>query len=346
MSSLGLVIATARRADGLTQEQLAEKVGVSQVALCRYELGTREPEPEILDRLSLALNVTTDFLLESSKIRGAVAVEAHMRRRRTAKPSDWKRLEARLNMQRMHARRLFDRISVHAEHRIPSFDPVDIDPASAALFVRMQWRMPSGSVRSLTQWIEAAGCVVIEDDFGTGGVDGLSHWIDEIPIIMLNSVAPTDRKRMTMAHELGHLCLHSQDVTETVEQEAGTFGAEFLAPAEAIRPELRNLTLGKLLDLKREWGISVQAIIERAWQLKMLDPAHRTRLYKALSARGWRTQEPLSEELAPERPELPAKIGESLASSGLSPQELANVAGFARLHPMNPYQPRRNLRAL
>jgi transcriptional regulator with XRE-family HTH domain len=40
MSNLGLVISTARRANGWTQEQLAEKAGVSQV------------EPEILERLS------------------------------------------------------------------------------------------------------------------------------------------------------------------------------------------------------------------------------------------------------------------------------------------------------
>jgi Zn-dependent peptidase ImmA (M78 family) len=346
MSTLGLVIETARRAAGMTQEQLAEKVGVSQVAMCRYERGTREPEPDILAKIASTLDVTLDFLQQSSKIRGAVAVEAHMRRRKTAKPSDWKRLEARLNMQRMHARRLFDEISVRAEQRVPSLDPLEVDAASAALFARMQWRMPSGPVRSLTQWIEAAGCIVIEEDFGTAGVDGLSHWIDEIPIILLNASAPTDRKRLTMAHELGHLCLHSQDVTETMESEAGQFAAEFLMPAEAIRFELRNLSLGKLLDLKREWEVSVQAIIERAWEMKMIDPAQRTRLYKSLSAKGWRTREPLSDELFREAPELPRKIGESLAAGGLSLQEISELAGFASADSRNPYLPGRRLRAL
>lgn len=346
MNSLGLVIETARRADGLTQEQLAEEIGITQAALCRYERGIREPEPNILDRLAQALNVTPDFLQQSSKIRGAVAVEAHMRRRKTAKPSDWKRLEARLNMHRMHARRLFDEIAVHAEHRIPSFDPVDVDAASAALFVRMQWRMPSGPVRALTQWIEAAGCVVIHEDFGTSGVDGLSHWIDEIPIIMLNSAAPTDRQRITTAHELGHLCLHSQDVSEDMEIEASRFAAEFLMPTEAIRPELRNLSLGKLLDLKREWGMSVQALIERSWEMQMISAAQRTRFYKALSARGWRTREPLSDELLPERPELPRKIGQTMATGGLSLQEIAELAGFAHPDSRNPYLPMPKLRAL
>jgi len=346
MNSLGLIIETARHADGLTQEQLAEEIGMTQATLCRYERGMREPEPEMLDRLAQVLNVTPDFLRQSSKIRGAVAVEAHMRRRKTAKPSEWKRLEARLNMHRLHARRVFDEIAVHAEQRVPSFDPLEVDAASAALFTRMQWRMPSGPVRALTQWVEAAGCVVIQEDFGTAGVDGVSHWIDEIPIIMLNSTAPTDRKRLTMAHELAHLCLHSQDVSEDMEAEAGKFAAEFLMPAEAIRPELRNLSLGKLLDLKREWGVSIQALIERAWDMKMVSAAQRTRFYKALSARGWRIREPLSTEVVPENPGLPRKIGETLAAGGLSLQEIAELAGFARPDPHNPYLPMPKLRAL
>jgi len=210
----------------------------------------------------------------------------------------------------------------------------------------MQWRMPSGPVRALTQWIEAAGCVVIQEDFRSAGVDGLSHWIDEIPIIMLNSTAPTDRQRLTLAHEIAHLCLHSQDVTEDMEAQAGRFAAEFLMPAEAIRPELRNLTLGKLLDLKREWEVSVQALIERAWDIKMISAVERTRFYKALSARGWRVREPLSDEMVGESSELPRQIGEVLASGGLSNQEIAEVAGFARPDSRNPYLPTPKLRAL
>jgi Zn-dependent peptidase ImmA (M78 family)/DNA-binding XRE family transcriptional regulator len=346
VSNIGLVIETARRAQGLTQAQLSQAIGVTQAALCRYERGMREPEGEILERLAVALNVTPAFLHESSKIRGAVAVEAHMRRRKTAKPSDWKRLEARLNMHRLHARRVFDEISVRAEQRIPSFDPLEVNAASAALFLRMQWRMPSGPVRALTQWAEAAGCVLIQEDFGTAGVDGLSHWIDEVPLILLNVTAPPDRMRLTMAHELGHLCLHSQDVTEDMEQEANAFGAEFLMPAEAIRPELRNLTLGKLLDLKREWHVSVQALIERAWELKAISAVQRTRFYKALSAQGWRSREPLSDEIPAEVPSLPQEIGSALASGGMSPSEIAELAGFSRPDPSNPYLPRPKLRAL
>ncbi len=338
MNGLGVVLETARRANGLTQEQLAEAAGIRQETLSRYENETREPDAEVLARIAAALNLTTDFLKHSAKVRGAVAVDAHMRRRKTAKPSDWRRLEARLNMHRLHAKRLFEEIALRTDQRLPAFDPLETDPASAARLVRMQWRMPAGPVRSLAQWLEAAGCLVIEEDFQTRRVDGLSQWIDECPVILLNINMPSDRKRLTLAHELAHLCLHSQDVTETIEPEANMFAAEFLMPWEVIRPQLRNLTTAKLLDLKREWGVSMQALIERAWFGRLITNTQRTNFYKSLSARGWRITEPISDELPPETPALPHDIASALTKNGMSHTQIADLVGVSH-NAANPFLP-------
>lgn len=61
----------------------------------------------------------------------------------------------------------------------------------------------------LVDWLEAAGCIVFIESFGTPRVDGLSQWIDDHPVVLLNSEAPIDRQRWTLAHETGHLCMHS-----------------------------------------------------------------------------------------------------------------------------------------
>jgi len=258
-----------------------------------------------------------------------MAVDAHMRRRKTAKATVWRQLEARLNMYRLHLNRLFDVVALKADQNLPTFDPIETAPEDAARLVRMQWKMPVGPVASLTGWIESAGCVVVEEDFRTARVDGLSQWVDDHPVMLINRQSPTDRTRLTLAHELAHLCLHSLDVTETVEQDANAFAAEFLMPAEMIRPQLRNITLGRLHDLKREWGVSMQALIERAHSLRLLRPTQRTYLYKQLSMKGWRTTEPVSDELPPERPALPAEIGKAMSAAGLSDDEIAAMAGFA-----------------
>lgn len=340
MTGLGVVLETARRAKNLTQEQLAHDAGIRQESLSRYENGLREPDEETLARLASILGVTPDFLKQASKIRGATALDAHMRRRKTAKPTEWRRLEARLNMYRLHAKRLFEDITVRAEYQFPTFDSLDTDPTTAARIVRMQWRMPTGPVRHLPQWLEAAGCLIIEEDFHARGVDGLSQWIDDCPVVLLNLASPPDRKRLTLAHELGHLCLHTVGVTENAEEEANIFAAEFLMPWEIIRPQLRNLSTARLLDLKREWGVSMQAIIERAWFGGVITDQQRTNFYKSLSARGWRVSEPLSEELPSEKPLLAHDIGEALISEGLTRTEVAHIVGLAHEDATNPFLPR------
>ena len=259
MSSVAEALATARRAKGLTQEALASAADVTQVSISRYERESRVPEDDVLDRLASALGVTPVFLRAAGKPRGAWAIDVHLRRRATAKPGIWRRLEAQLNMLRQHARYLYEEINVLSEQSVPTFDPVFTEPEAAARMTRMQWRMPVGPVEQLMDWLEAAGCLVVERDFGTERVDGLSQWVDDHPILYLNATAPTDRKRLTAAHELGHLSLHTTDISEDMEDEANRFAAEFLMPADMIRSELRNVTLGRLFDLKRVWGVSVQS---------------------------------------------------------------------------------------
>ncbi len=240
-----------------------------------------------------------------------------------------------------------EQLAERAHLTLPLLDPIVTDPAGAARIARMQWRLRSGPVRNLVGWLESAGCIVIEEDFGTRRVDGLSQWIEGHPVILVNSTSPTDRKRFTLAHELGHLVLHSEWFTDEPEDEADQFAAEFLMPGDVIRPELRNLSLGKLHALKRYWMVSMQALIERAYQLGVLSRSDRTRLYKRLSARGWRKSEPLSDVLPPETPALTAEIGEMLRSKGLTDDEIGRIAGYAGKSDENPFQPQdRRLRAL
>jgi Zn-dependent peptidase ImmA (M78 family) len=157
----------------------------------------------------------------------------------------------------------------------------------------------------------------------------MSQWVDDLPVMLVNERIPTDRLRLTIAHELGHLCLHSLEITSTMEDEANSFAAEFLMPTEAIRSQLRNLTLGRLQDLKREWGVSMQALIEKAHAIGYLTSQRRTSMYKSFSANGWRIREPGSDALPPETTQLPARIADAVLARGLSPDELARIAGFA-----------------
>lgn len=47
----------------MSQEEVAEKVGISRARLSHYETGRSEPDSEILGKLAEFYNVTTDFLI-------------------------------------------------------------------------------------------------------------------------------------------------------------------------------------------------------------------------------------------------------------------------------------------
>jgi transcriptional regulator with XRE-family HTH domain len=61
---LGEQLKAARLAAGLSQQQVAEKVGVSRSTVSRYERGLAVPDGRTLSALARALHVGVDRLLE------------------------------------------------------------------------------------------------------------------------------------------------------------------------------------------------------------------------------------------------------------------------------------------
>lgn len=53
-----------RNEKGLSQEQLALAVGVTQASISAYELGTRRPSPEIALKIGEFLQLTGDEILQ------------------------------------------------------------------------------------------------------------------------------------------------------------------------------------------------------------------------------------------------------------------------------------------
>jgi transcriptional regulator with XRE-family HTH domain len=56
-------IAQLRDEKRLTQEELAQKIGINRAALSHYENNRREPDYETLQRISNFFHVTTDYLM-------------------------------------------------------------------------------------------------------------------------------------------------------------------------------------------------------------------------------------------------------------------------------------------
>ena len=63
--SLGQNILNLRKKNGLSQEQLGEKVNVTRQTISNWELEETAPNPEQLKLLSKALNVSVDDLIDN-----------------------------------------------------------------------------------------------------------------------------------------------------------------------------------------------------------------------------------------------------------------------------------------
>lgn len=60
---IGDKIKRARKAKGMSQEELGDILGVSKVSICGYEMGTRTPNMEKFIKLVDTLDLSTDTLL-------------------------------------------------------------------------------------------------------------------------------------------------------------------------------------------------------------------------------------------------------------------------------------------
>lgn len=74
----------AREAAGLTQQQVADRLGVHPMTISGYERGVREPDLVMLVHLSMVYNVSIDYLLT----RDVTATVTSENRRRTREMTD------------------------------------------------------------------------------------------------------------------------------------------------------------------------------------------------------------------------------------------------------------------
>ena len=63
-------LATLRKQQGLTQQALAERVGIHVTGLRRYEAGTAQPTLDVLRRIAISLSVSADSLVFDEDERG------------------------------------------------------------------------------------------------------------------------------------------------------------------------------------------------------------------------------------------------------------------------------------
>lgn len=326
------MVTLVRDAKGWSQKDLADAAGVSQGFVSKVENGLTALAGEHLDKVAAALECPVSLLADATRLQGLDVTCLHHRRRHSKMTAAKKRqIEAVTNLTRITVEGLSHGIEIVPEARLHRIDIDSVgDPAEIARMIRAAWRVPSGPIDNLTRLLEAVGVVIVPRALGTTAQDAVSSWPedqDRHPIMVVNTGLPTDRYRFSLAHELGHMVMHVLP-SDTQEDEADTFAAELLAPTEEIAPQLEGLTrrdIPRLLALKRQWGISVAALIHRAKDIGALNDTEYRAMWIQLGQLGWRTREP--GEQPPETPQTVQRIIDTHRhENGYTDSDLADAA--------------------
>ena len=214
--------------------------------------------------------------------------------------------------------------------RVPKL--ADSDPSEAAKVTRAQLGLsPDAPIPNLTNALEKVGAIILPVSVESRHFDGFSLWAGDqeprLPVLVINAERPTDRWRWNVAHELGHLVMHStlRGGLKEIERQADEFASELLMPRNGIALELPSpLSLPVLGDLKRRWRVSMQALIRRARDLGSISEAQYFYWLKQLGRRGQRETEVVQLEGPPERPRLMRKLAEVLYRVPVNVDQMAS----------------------
>lgn len=323
------MIELARISHGLSQTELAKQLKVPQSAVSRVESGLMTASDELIDGLVSGLGYPRDFFFLEEQIHGAGTSALHYvyRRRQGLATRTLKRIEAEVNIFRIRIGRLLERARVNTPHVIPFFSLEDYkdDVERIAQSIRAMWLLPRGPVENVTAAIEAAGGIVILQDFGTEAVDATSFRFPGMPpLFFVNKNLAGDRQRYTLAHELAHLVMHAVPNPE-MEGQADKFAAEFLMPREDIKASLYQFSLAKAAALKPYWKVSMWALIRRAASLGTITDNQYRYLCMSMSSMGYRKREPQQIDVPAEQPKTYDGLLSHLRKLGYSVEDLSKL---------------------
>lgn len=331
----------ARELCGWNQREAAEQLAgtgrpLSAPALSQLENDRTKPTAASLAALAELYGCPPEFFLDRS---GDEERKGFFRSLKSASAKERKQYVARARLMRDFLSVVEDHLEL-PEVSVPTYpaDPGDDDaPEAIAARVRAEWDVPAGPIDNVVRLLERNGIVVVRSKRFKTEIDAFSVNYEGRPIVALSvgdSVAT--RSRFDAAHELAHLVMHGDDDAgkAATEKHAHQFAAAFLMPADDIIRQLpAKVDMPRLMELKVEWRVSMQALLMRAKTLGKISPERYVSAMKLFSAKGWRRREPGDHLIgALESPRLIDAALEALGEQGVTVRDLCTYGGLPYDH--------------
>jgi Zn-dependent peptidase ImmA (M78 family)/DNA-binding XRE family transcriptional regulator len=296
---------SARMMNGFSLQDLSDKLEnrVSRQALHKYENGEVIPDSDMLSYLCEALGVRPDYFTRETlvelgvisfrKIENLPSKEQNIIIERTREV-----LERYIELEEiMGISKPFEQPEMISS--ISSMEDIE----QAAIKVREAWNLCDNPIPNVLELLENKNIKIIQIEASVD-FDGLQTWINEkIPVIVLNKgkLKSSDRIRFSAFHELGHLLLPLEGITEKLaEKYCHAFAGAMLFPKSAATKEMgekrTNISIQELGLIKKQYGISLQAIIYRLKDLGIISAYYMSYYYKYIIQMGWKVVEPYEYE--------------------------------------------------
>jgi transcriptional regulator with XRE-family HTH domain/Zn-dependent peptidase ImmA (M78 family) len=282
---IGARLRQSRMAAGLSQEQLAQAVGMERTMVVKAEGGSRRLDALELSRVAAVLGLPLAHFLSKPP-------EVLSRRTELADDTDADAarnaymLEAELTSWLRDVRQLieFGVLQPTEPMRSPETIADVADAREAAAWLRLRLGVGTEPLGPLLQVSESAGQLLLVADVageGASVVDG------DLSVCVVSRRSEPGRRRSTAAHELGHLVIgdeYSADLgvhssREDRERVVDAFAAEFLLPAAAVRRAGPYSSAGEarsgLVRLAAVYRVSWSLVLRQAELAEVIDGRQR-----------------------------------------------------------------------
>lgn len=317
---IGQKIHLYRQAKGWTLGDFSAAItdaggSLTTAALSKIERGLIQPRPTSIKYISLALGIKALDLLYTPEYE-----IVHLAYRKRTGLTKTKQSEIRIKSEErlQNYAWLLERMGIEFHHSMKIVQREVRSPEEAEMLatdIRKEWNLGAYPIRNLMAVLEENGIVLLpissEKTF-----DGLSSLLKDketnnvyLALITYKTedndgdLIDGERLRFTLAHELGHILMKSTGDLKLDEKLANRFAGAFLMPEaliiQFVGHKRDNLEIEELIQYKKYFLTSMQAIIYRLKDLNIISSSYADNWFKTFSAMGCKKHEP--EALAQEK---------------------------------------------
>ncbi|MDY6315719.1 MAG: XRE family transcriptional regulator [Oribacterium sp.] len=260
-----------RLRNNMTKAALAEKAGITSMAITHYENGDRHPDMATIKALADVLGIRkTDFLRRWNE--NLVFTHEEFRKNSRLTKSQQEYIRASVEE---YFNRFYDVLEILGGEVLPDAPEMDSialldDVEENARKLRAYLKISeSGPVGGLIELLENRGVLIFKLDIDNDSFSGMNGTVNGRPYIVLNKNMTAERIRTTICHELAHLAFKWPcDMAEKdAEKMATAIAGAFLFPKEDAIRELgirRKAVTTDMYMVCEEYGISMSLLVVRA----------------------------------------------------------------------------------